>query len=412
MRIAILGAGPSGFSVAGEFLKRYPGGEVHLFEKRVAPYGLVRYGVAPDHQLTRRATNLFNQIADQDRFHYYGNVEIGRDVPLAEIQSSFHAVVICTGAEQPNRPDIPGALLPGAVDALDFARWTNGEPEAFAPELLNGIDTVVIIGNGNVAMDAARMLMRPSREWVTTDIAPFAMEALMHHRVKHIVIAGRRGPHETSFSEAEWTEVVSMPDWSVQANGNVPFGPLPEKPASDQALHFRFHLNPVCLLGETHVVGMRFSQTMSGDTVDIPAQLVVFATGQRGAPMPGIPFDASLGIIPNTKGAVTKVPGLYVCGWIKRGGKGLIGVNRKDAVETVARLLEDRDTLSARQPEPINWRDELPRRGVRAVSWAEWKHLETMEMQRGSIVGRPRVNFTREEALALLSSLPLSGQVD
>ncbi len=407
MRVAIIGAGPAGFFVAGELFKRCPGCEVHLFEKRVAPYGLVRFGVAPDHQLTRRAIKTFDQIADHERFHYFGHVDIGRDVTLAELQASYPAVVVCTGAEQPNRPAIPGATLRGAIDALAFSRWTNGEPEAFAPALLRDVDTVVIIGNGNVALDAARVLMRPSREWVATDIAPFAMEALMHHRVKHLVIAGRRGPNETSFTEAEWTEVVSMPGWTVQANGNVPFGHLPEKAASDHSLHFRFHLNPVCLFGGDHVAGARFSHMTSHETLDIPAQLVIFATGQRGVPI-GLPFDADAGIIPNTKGAVAEVPGLYVCGWIKRGGKGLIGVNRKDAVETVSRLIEDRDVLLARQLESKNWHAELSRRGVQVVSWADWKTIDAMEIRRGAAVGRSRVNVTREEALAFLTSPPPS----
>lgn len=403
MRAAVIGAGPSGFFVAGELLKRCPGCEVHLYDKRIAPYGLVRYGVAPDHLLTRRAIKMFDQIADHGRFHYFGNVEIGRDVALSDIISTYHAVVVCTGAEKPNRPEVPGARLRGAVDALDLARWANGEPDAFDPALLDGVDTAVIIGHGNVALDAARLLMRPARDWVATDIAPHAMEVLIHHRLKRIVLAGRRGSSETSFTEAEWEEAIALPGWQVHIEGEPPFGPRPEKPAAERSLDVRFHLRPVCLLGGDRVVGVRFSHAQNGATVEVPASLVIFATGHRGVPLDGLPFDATTGTVPHSKGAVSSLPGVYVCGWIKRGAKGLIGVNRKDAIETVVRLLEDRDILSARLPESKNWRETLTRRGVRVVSWTDWKKLDAMEEQRGASVGRPRVNFTRDEALARLA---------
>lgn len=405
MRVAVIGAGPSGFFVAGEILKRCPGCEVHLFEKRVAPFGLVRFGVAPDHQPTRRAIRLFDQIADHPRFQYYGNVEIGRDLALADLHASFHAVVVCTGAERPNRPELPGARLRGAVDALDLARWANGEPEAFDATQLDGVDTVTLIGNGNVALDAARLFMRPSVDWVATDIAPYAMEALIHHRVRRVVIAGRRGPEHASFTEAEWQEVVAMPGWSVQADGTGPFGDVPDKPLSDKVLQFKNHLVTACLLGGDRVVGIRFSHAVTGATVEVPSQLVVFATGHRGTPLGDLPFDASRGVIPSHHGAVAGCPGMYVCGWIKRGAKGLIGQNRKDAIETVARLIDDLDFLVERQPVRVDWREVFAAKGVRAVSWADWKKLDAMEQQRGSAVGRPRVNLTRNDALAALRSV-------
>lgn len=398
MRVAIIGSGPSGFFVAGEVLKRFPECEVHMFEKRVAPYGLVRYGVAPDHQLTRRTIKIFNQTADQSRFHYWGNVEAGRDVSFDDLHAAFHAVVICTGAEQPNRPGIPGARLRGAVDALDFARWTNGERDAFSPELLHGVETAVIIGNGNVALDAARMLARPSVDWVPTDMAVHAMEALIHHRIKHIVIVGRRGPEHISFTEAEWLEVVSLPGWGVQADGDVSFGALPDKPSSVRTLEFKFSLVPVGLLGDDHVSGVQFTHAASGESVVIPSQLVIFATGHRGIKIDGLPFDDERGIIPNDKGRVVGIPDFYVCGWIKHGATGLIGHNRKDAMETVARMLEDLGSWSTRRVTeyPVN------KSGRRVVTWNDWKRLDAMEIQRGSAVGRPRINFMMDEALQIL----------
>jgi len=398
LRIAIIGAGPSGFFTAGEILKKIPGSEVHMFEKRVAPYGLVRYGVAPDHQLTRRAIKMFEQIAGQPGFHYHGNVEIGPDVSLENIYASFHAVVICTGAEMPNRPEITGSRLPGVVDALDFSRWTNGECDAFNEAILDRVETAVIIGNGNVALDAARMLARPSVDWVATDIAPYAMEALIHHRIKHIVVVGRRGPLDVSFTEAELLEVAALPGWDVHADGVMPFGPLLEKPSSNRRIEFKFHLVPDELCGSEHVTAVQFVHADSGEMLEIPAQLVIFATGHRGIKLDGLSFDQQRGIIPHDHGRVTGAPGYYVCGWIKRGAKGLIGQNRKDAIETIARVYEDRELLAARKvgatPVPLN--------NKRVVTWDDWKKIDAMEIQHGSSVGRPRINFTEDEALALL----------
>jgi len=398
MRFAIIGAGPSGFFVAGEVLKRFPGCEVHMFEKRVAPYGLVRYGVAPDHQLTRRAIKMFDQIADQARFHYCGNVEVGRDVSLRDMHAAFHAVVICTGAEQPNRPDIPGTQLRGAVDALDFSRWVNGEADAFSPELLHGVKTAIIIGNGNVALDAVRMLARPSVDWVHTDMAPHAMEALMHHRIKHLVVVGRRGPEHVSFTEAEWLEVASLPGWGVKADGDVSFGELTDKPPSDCRMEFKFNLVPAAVLGKEKVTGVRFSHAENGSDIETAAQLVIFATGHRGVKMDGLTFDEVRGIIPNEKGRVVDRPGFYVCGWIKRGAKGLIGNNRKDAIETVLQMLEDRNTWSNRSVTG----DPVCKLSRRVVSWNDWKRIDAMEIQRGSAVGRPRISISMDEALDIL----------
>ncbi len=402
MRVAIIGAGPSGFFVAGEILKRCPGCEVHLLERRIAPYGLVRYGVAPDHALTRRATKIFDQIAEHPRFRYFGNVEIGRDVDLDALRQSYHAVVLCTGAEAPNRPDVPGARLRGAVDALDLARWANGELEAFDASLLEGVERVVIIGNGNVALDSARLFMRSGVDWVSTDMAPYAMEHLMHHRVTSVTINGRRSAAEASFTEAEWNEVVAMPGWSVSADEETSFGTLPDKPSSERQLGFRYRLRIECLLGGDRVVGTRFTHATSGATAELAAQLVVFATGHRGVPLDGLPFDPARGIVPHVRGAVAGMPGVYVCGWIKRGAKGLIGVNRKDAIETVAAMIDDWDFLCARQPDQETWMEQVTARGGRLVSWGDWKKIDAVEIQRGAAIGRLRVSLSRIEALQLL----------
>jgi ferredoxin--NADP+ reductase len=402
MLLAIIGSGPSGFFMAGEMLRRCPGCEVHLFERRIAPFGLVRYGVAPDHQLTRRATKLFDQIAEHVRFHYHGNVEVGRDVTADELRAAFHAVVLCTGAEIPCRPELPGARLRGAVDALDLARWANGEPEAFDATWLDGVERALIIGNGNVALDAVRLLARPAADWPATDLAPQAMAALARCPVKRIVVAGRRGPDEASFTEAELEEVLRLPDWSVSTNDRMPFELALNAPPAERRLEFLFRMQPASLLGGDRVVGARFSHGADGVTVVVPCELVVFATGHRGAPWPGLPFDAARGVIRHQRGRVDGVPGYYVCGWIKRGGKGLIGLNRKDAMETAGALLEDQEALAERQVVPVDWPAMLRERGVRAASWADWKRIEAEEQRRGAALGRSRQPLTPDEQLALL----------
>lgn len=398
MNVAVIGAGPSGFFVAEEVLKRCPGCEVHMYEKRVAPYGLVRYGVAPDHQLTRRVVKMFERIGDHARFHYYGNVEIGADVDLKAVYETHHAVIVCSGAETPSRPDIPGARLSGAVDALDISRWVNGESETFSGRHLEGVATVVIIGNGNVALDVARILARPSADWVSTDMAPHAMEALIHHRVRRIVVAGRRGPAEASFTEAELEEVVQLPDWQVKSSDTLPFNLRPASVSSEKVIEFVFKHRAESLLGGDKVVGVRFTDTVRGATVEIPAQLVVFATGHRGSMLGDLPFDRERGVISNIRGRVDGRPGYYVCGWIKRGAKGLIGQNRKDAIETVSCLLEDRDLLAARA---VTKAVRAPSKPV--VSWNDWKKLDAKETQRGSAVGRPRIAYSTTEALRVLA---------
>lgn len=402
MKLAVIGAGPAGFFMAGEALKRWAECEVHLFERRVVPYGLVRFGVAPDHPLTRRTARMFDQIADHERFHFCGNVEVGRDISLEDLRATHHAVVICTGAEQPHLPLQAGSGLPGIAHALDFSRWMNGEPDGFSGNLLERVHTALVIGNGNVALDAARMLARPAADWVSTDIPPPVMEALIHHRVHRVVIAGRRGPAEASFSEAELEELLQLPGWEVRSDLPLPYGLKADKPPSARAIDFHFHHRVDGFTGGERVSGARFVHALSGATVEIPCQLVLFATGQRGVPLEGLPFDRERGIIPNQRGAIEGQEGLYVCGWIKRGAKGLIGHNRKDAIETFACMHEDAGKLSRRELRSIDWADVLARRGKTLVTWSDWKRLDILERERGAAVGRPRMNFSREEALSRL----------
>ena len=350
---------------------------------------------------------MFDQIAGDARFHFHGNVHVGNDVAVESIEAAHHAVVVCTGAEIPNRPDIPGAELPGVVDALALARWANGEPDTFDPGLLDHVSSVLIVGNGNVAIDSARLFARPSTDWVATDISPHAMEALMHHRAKRIVIAGRRGPSDASFTEAELTELVSLPDWDVESDAPLPFGLVSSKPASNRKIQFLFHANPIQVSGISSARGIRFKYA-DGYQKDVPAELVVFATGHRGEGFGDWPWDEKTGLINNEKGRVSANSGRYVCGWIKRGAKGLIGQNRKDAIETVACILEDHERLIAKAVDATALKVKLASLNKRVVSWSDWRTIDLVETQKGSAIGRPRITLSASEALALLDGVNAS----
>lgn len=335
-RVAVIGAGPSGYFVAGEVLKHFPGAAVFMFEKRRQPYGLVRYGVAPDHILTKRAVKTFEQIARQPGFHYADGVEVGRDLALDDVRRAHDAVVVCTGAEHPRRLAIPGAELPGVVAALDLARWANGESSALAnASILDGAQRAVIIGNGNVALDAARILARRDEDWEGTDIAGYARAALSRSRLRAITMAGRRGPECASFTRAELQEVISLPDWRVVADQGLPLGLVAPASTAENTISFIFNQTPIAFTGADRVTGVTFSGGF------VAADVVIAAIGQRGEALPGLPFDEARGIVPNDRGRVAEHQGVYVCGWIKRGATGLIGHNRKDAIETVARMRED-----------------------------------------------------------------------
>lgn len=318
-------------------MKRFPGAAVFIYEKRDKPFGLIRYGVAPDHVTTKRVLKTFENIAAQPGLHMMTGVEVGVAVSLNELSTKYDAVVICTGAEIPRLPDIPGAALPGVVSGLDFARWVNGEEEALDARLLDGITSAVIIGNGNVALDAARMLARQDADWDATSIAPFARDALRRAHLHQITIVGRRSAGEASFTVAELREVVSLPGWQIKADQGLPLGVDVPAGSSGKVIAFEFGKSPSRVTGRTRVESVEFGP----DSKRIPADLAIFATGQKGCPLPGLPFDEKRGVIPNDRGRVAGSKSVYVCGWIKRGAKGLIGHNRKDAIETVASMAED-----------------------------------------------------------------------
>lgn len=446
VRVAIVGSGPSGFYAAEPLLKSTePLCVVDMFERLPTPYGLVRGGVAPDHPKIRTVVRVYEQLAQHERFRFLGNVHVGRDVSIEELRRYYDAVIFAYGAETDRRLGVPGEDLPGSYTATSFVAWYNGHPDYADAVFDLSQETAVIIGVGNVALDVARILAKTPDELKQTDIAAHALEALGTSCVKNIYVVGRRGPAQAAFTPLELKELgelaacepivdpndlnldeASQAETAADRNAarNVEIlrefaarTPSPDKP---RRLYLKFLLSPVSILGETHVTGIRLERNRlegtpgnlkargTGETIEIPCGLVFRSIGYKGIPMPGVPFDERRGIIPNREGRVLSddavVPGLYVVGWIKRGPSGIIGTNKPDSLETVKHLLEDVPHLS---PCPERNTDALcallRARGIRVVSFADWKKIDAAEQARGQALGKPREKFVRvEEMLHIL----------
>jgi ferredoxin--NADP+ reductase len=456
VRIAVIGAGPAGFYAAGHLLKDSTGRlEVDMLERLPTPWGLVRSGVAPDHPKIKSVTRVYEKTAAHPRFRYFGNVELGRHVSREELRSHYHAVVYATGAPADRPLGIPGESLPGSWPATEFVGWYNGHPDHPSLELDLSCERAVVIGNGNVALDVARMLTLSHVALARTDIADHALLALRDSAIREVLVAGRRGPAQAAFTNPELlelreltgAEVVVDPDELARALA-VP-GPAVGRtaeanvrilrefaersagegvtPAADpdaeapRRIVLRFLLSPVELLPDArgHVGAVRFARNAlvpgpdgrlgaqaTGELETIPAGLVLRAIGYRGTPLPGVPFDERRGVIPGKQGRVVgpegPCPGEYAVGWIKRGPTGVIGTNKKDAQETVDAILED--LAAGRLPEPSDPDPEVLLATLRArqpelVTYAGWSEIDRHERSRGEPAGRPRVKLTRIEEL-------------
>jgi ferredoxin--NADP+ reductase len=446
IRIAVIGAGPAGFYAAGHLLKDSAGRiEVDMLERLPTPWGLVRSGVAPDHPKIKSVTRVYEKTAAHPRFRYFGNVELGRHVSREELREHYHAIVYATGAPADRPLGIPGEELPGSWPATDFVGWYNGHPDH--PDLEFGLDCerAVVIGNGNVALDVARMLTLSLEELARTDIADHALAALERSTIREVVVVGRRGPAQAAFTNPELLELgelagadvivdpaeleraLAVPDATMDkiAEGNVRI--LREYAAraprgEPRRIVLRFLLSPVELLadaqgrvGAVRLAHNELTTSSSGrlqarateELETIPAGLVLRAIGYRGRPLPGVPFDERRGVIPGESGRVfngSTTPGYgeYAVGWIKRGPTGVIGTNKKDAQETVDAILED--LAAGRLPEPPAPGPEelvqtLRARQPELVTYAGWSEIDRHERTRGEPAGRPRVKLTRIEEM-------------
>ena len=443
MRAAVVGAGPSGFYATEQLLAT--GFEVDLFDALPTPYGLVRAGVAPDHPKIKSVTRVYAKTAQHPGFRFFGGVELGGDVAREELLARYHAVVYAVGTSSDNRLGIPGEDLAGAHAATEFVGWYNGHPAHADREFDLGGERAVVVGNGNVAIDVARMLMLTPEEVAATDTADHALAALASSAVREVVLLGRRGPAQAAFTNPELLELGELAradvavdstdleldsvsqswldseaaDRTARRNVEILRDYAARRP-SDQShrVVLRFLRSPLEVLGdaEGHVSGLRVAVNRietapdgrlhavpTGEEEVIPCGLVLRSIGYRGVRLPGVPFDERAGLIRNDGGRVvdatgTPCPGEFVVGWIKRGPSGVIGTNKKCASDTVTRIVEDRDAgrLGA-DARPA--RDEveawLRGRVARLVTWDGWNSIDVHETAVGERQGRPRVKLVR-----------------
>ncbi len=369
LRVAIVGSGPAALYAADELLKR-PGVEVDMIDRLPTPHGLVRAGVAPDHQATKSIDGLFRQIEDQPGFGYFLNVDVGTQLTHDELLEHHHAVVYATGAAQDRTLGIPGEQLPGSATATDFVAWYNGHPEHADDTFDLSGERAVIVGNGNVALDVARILATHPTRLAATDIADHALQALRESAVREIVLLGRRGAAEAAFTLPELIGLLSRGDIDIDVEGADLTQPVDDvmvgqklsalraaaarpRREGNRRIVFRFTTSPVEVLGGEQVAGVRLRRnqlvTIGGVVRPVPTDetstletgLVLRSIGYRGVAVAGVPFDEAAGVIPNTGGRVDATPRTYAVGWIKRGPTGFIGTNKTCAQETVEHLLAD-----------------------------------------------------------------------
>ncbi|BAH50042.1 FAD-dependent oxidoreductase [Rhodococcus opacus] len=423
LRVAIVGSGPSAFYAAEELLARRDiAAEVTMFERLPVAGGLVRFGVAPDHWHTKTVDRVFDRTARRDGFTFHLGVEVGRDVTLDEVLAHHHAVIHASGASGDRRLGIPGEDLPGSHAAREFVAWYNGHPEHADREFDLTAERAVVVGNGNVALDVARILVSDVETLRRTDIADHALDALAGSRIDEVVVLGRRGPEHAACTTPELLALGSMPGIDVLVDGLVTAGP--DAPAKlkilaeysrreaipgNKRIVFRFGCSPQEVVGEDQVSALAVS---NDDAVDrIECGLVLRAVGYRGLPIAGLPFDESTGTVGNVAGRVVDagtgeaVTGHYVAGWIKRGATGVIGTNRYCAAETVEALLDDHRAglLTAPTGAAADLTALVHERRPDALGGADWRAIDRFERERGREEGRPRIKIVdaREAAVVV-----------
>ncbi len=454
LRVAVVGSGPAAFYAVEQLFKQ--SGlvvEVDMFERLPTPFGLVRYGVAPDHAKIKTVTRAFDNIAANALFRFFGSVEFGRHVTLPDLQQHYHQVVLATGAQTDRHMGIPGEDLAGSHPATEFVAWYNGHPDYRDYSFDLSVERAAVVGVGNVAIDVARILVRTPEELAKTDIAAHALDALRDSRITEVFLLGRRGPAQAAFTNPEVKEIGEMADADVTARPEeVQLDPLTEaqlaagqdrtvakkveilqgyalrKPqGKSRRLQLRFLVSPVELVGDAagRVTRMRLvrNRLVASDTGALSAQatdqfedldvgLVFRSVGYRGVALPGVPFHERWGVIVNEKGRVldpdTKKPltGVYATGWIKRGPSGVIGTNKPDAVETVTSMLEDLAQGAHWSPAHADADAAAALVQVRQplfVTYDDWRRLDALELLNGQSIGRPRLKFAAvDQMLAAL----------
>lgn len=428
--VAVIGAGPAGYYVADGLFRSGIALRLDLFERLPVPYGLVRYGVAPDRPNIKRVGQTFDRIAKHSGFRFFGNVTIGKDVTVKDLRRAYDAVVFSCGMPESRSLHIPGESLQSSYSATEFVGWYNGHPEQSQLQPDFSADTAVVIGNGDVALDVARVLARPADEFSSTDMPSQVQSSLSKKRFRTIWVIGRRGPAQSSFSTHELNQLRSIPsivcttdpkdftftqacqlalnkDRSRRAAVDI----LKEIPSTDSVqqddrvqVRFRFLMSPERIEGTDHVTTIRFRRNRlveepdrqgiqpTGDVASISCGLVVRCIGYRGVPIPDVPFDATLGIFSNQRGRIGD--GMYAAGWIQRGPKGLLGTTKKLCRDPISAILED--VRQDKHP-PVSNPDELLQKlnsnGVRFTDLEAWKRIDSAELARGKQIGKQREKF-------------------
>jgi ferredoxin--NADP+ reductase len=426
LTVAIVGSGPAAMYAADELLTQQ-GVRVNVFERLPTPYGLVRAGVAPDHQSTKRVTKLFDRIAGRRGFRFYLNVEVGSDLTHDELLAHHHAVLYAVGAPNDRRLDIDGMGLPGTGTATEVVAWFNGHPEYTDLPVDLSHERVVIVGNGNVALDVARILTSDPDALARTDISDHALAALRASRVQEVVIAARRGPADSAFTLPELIGLTSTCDVVLGgADHDLVLRDLSEAsdpltrnkleilsklgdasaPATRPRIRLAYRLTPKRIVGEARADGVEFTVTSTDEVHQLAAGLVLTSIGYRGKPIRDLPFDETAAVVPNDGGRVIGAPGSYVAGWIKRGPTGFIGTNKSCAAQTVHNLVDDynRGLLA----DPIGTAlDKLVRgRQPEVIDGEGWKAIDAAEIARGGDE-RPRDKFTAvADMLAAAAAAP------
>jgi ferredoxin--NADP+ reductase len=432
LRVAVVGSGPAGFYAASTLLAADLDVDVDLIERLPTPWGLVRLGVAPDHPNIKAVSRAFERTAAQPGFRFFGNVEVGRDITHAELRGLYDAVVYSVGAQADRRLGIPGEDLPGSWAATEFVAWYNGHPDFQELEFDLSHERAVVIGNGNVALDVARMLALTPEELAPTDTTDAAIEAINGAGIREILVVGRRGPVQAAWTPVEVGElgelagadiVVDPAQLELDAASAAELeAAAPTVKRSVEHLReyaarnpegkprrivLRFLASPVAILGDGEVEGIELvrNELLHGRAVateereTVSCGIVFRSVGYRGVALPGVPFDDGSGTIPNEGGRVE--PGLYAAGWIKRGPSGVIGTNKKDATETIALLVEDAQAGKLPPRGEGTLEDLLSERGVDAILYAGWEAIDRAERGAGEPHGRPRIKLaTWDDLLA------------
>lgn len=442
LRVAVIGAGPSGIYAAEALIKQ---GEiavsVDVFDRLPTPYGLVRYGVAPDHQTIKSVAKVMQKVLQDPRVRFLGHVEYGRDLTHADLKRHYDAVVYTVGASSDRRLNVPGEDLPGSLSATEFVAWYNGHPDYQHLNIRLDVKGVAVVGMGNVAVDVTRILAKSVEELRQTDIADHVLPVLAESQVTDIYMLGRRGPAQAKFTTKELRELgelhnadivvraeeLELDEKSAASIAHDPAmlknlevlrefaaKPLTGKP---RRVHIRFFVSPVAILGGGRVQKIRLEKNRldenlnavgTGEFEELEVGMVLRSVGYKGVPLPGVPFDSRKGVIPNQGGRVLRegqvAVGEYTAGWIKRGPSGVIGTNKADATETIKLLLQDAPSLPlAPEPDPQAIVQLLQARGVRYVTLEHWLKLDALECAQGQAQGRPRVKLTSIEKMLELA---------